>query len=240
MKIIGHRGFSQNYPENTLTAFDKAIEARVDAIEMDVRMSVDGKAFIFHDNSLKRTGKAVSLEEQSSGYLEALDIGTRLDPHFKGEKLHFKGEKLLSLKTLLSHIDARTHLILELKYHPATYKKLSKVVAATISDKLSWIEISSFSDDILQLIYKYNSRIRLHKLIDEVEVLERKDFDEVYGFVSYFDISVNLREHPKTKALIRSEKVIFWTVDDEDISASIALGLYGAMSNDPVALKKRI
>ncbi len=96
-----------------------------------------------------------------------------------------------------------------------------------------------FSDEILHLLHKLNPKIALHKLIDEVEVLERKDFDEVYAFVSYFDICVNLREHPKTKELIRSKKVVFWTVDDEDISEAIALGLYGAMSNNPKGLRER-
>lgn len=234
MKIIAHRGFSENYPENSLLAFNKAIEAGVDGIETDVRMSRDGMAFIFHDKSLKRiTGKDESIESQYSEELKHLDIGSWMD-----EKFH--AQRVPTLETLLHHIHERTHLILEIKYHPDTFRQASEAVEHAIRDKLSWVEVSSFSDEILLYIHELNPEIRLHKLIDEVEVLEKEDFDSFYSFASYFDIDVNLREHAKTKALIQKAKVVFWTVEGEDISEAVALGLYGAMSNNPIALQKVI
>ena len=42
-KLFGHRGYSGKYPENTLLAFQKAIEAGADGIELDVQFSKDGK-----------------------------------------------------------------------------------------------------------------------------------------------------------------------------------------------------
>jgi len=232
MKIIAHRGFSENYPENSLLAFNKAIEAGADGIETDVRMSLDGMAFIFHDSSLKRiTGKDESIESQYSDYIKHLDIGSWMN-----EKFH--NQRLPTLETLLHHIHERTNLILEIKYHADTYEQASEAVEHAIRDKLTWVEVSSFSDEILLYIHKLNPDIRLHKLIDKVEVLQREDFDSFYSFASYFDISVNLREHDKSKELIRDSKVVFWTVGDEEISDFIALGLYGAMSNNPLSLKK--
>lgn len=230
MKIIAHRGFSENYPENSLLAFNKAIEAGADGIETDVRMSVDGMAFIFHDTTLKRiTGKEESVESQYSEYLKHLDIGSWKDKQFHAQRLP-------TLETLLHHIHERMHLILEIKYHPDTYLQASEAVEHAIRDKLSWVEVSSFSDEILLYIHKLNPQIRLHKLIDEIEVLEKEEFDTYYSFAKYFDINVNLREHAKTKELIKTSKVIFWTVDDEDISGSVDSGLYGAMSNNPLML----
>ena len=41
-KVFAHRGFSGRYPENTLLAFRKAIEAGCDGIELDVHLSKDG------------------------------------------------------------------------------------------------------------------------------------------------------------------------------------------------------
>ena len=43
--IQAHRGFSAKYPENTLLAFEKAIEAKADYIELDVRASSDNQIF---------------------------------------------------------------------------------------------------------------------------------------------------------------------------------------------------
>jgi len=54
MKITAHRGYSGQYPENTMLAFQKAAEAGADEIELDVQLSRDGKIVIFHDESLER------------------------------------------------------------------------------------------------------------------------------------------------------------------------------------------
>ena len=55
MKVFAHRGFSGNYPENTMLAFRKAIEAGADGIELDIHESSDGKLVIIHDENLVRT-----------------------------------------------------------------------------------------------------------------------------------------------------------------------------------------
>lgn len=54
-KNFAHRGYSGKYPENTLLAFEKAIEAGADGIELDVQLSRDGQLVIVHDETLDRT-----------------------------------------------------------------------------------------------------------------------------------------------------------------------------------------
>ena len=39
MKVIAHRGYSGKYPENTMLAFEKAVEAGCDEIELDVHIT---------------------------------------------------------------------------------------------------------------------------------------------------------------------------------------------------------
>lgn len=53
MLVIAHRGASFEAPENTLVAFERAIDAHADGIELDV-MAVDGELFVFHDRYLRR------------------------------------------------------------------------------------------------------------------------------------------------------------------------------------------
>lgn len=55
MLVFAHRGFSGLYPENTMLAFEKAIEAGADGIELDIHESRDGELVIIHDESLERT-----------------------------------------------------------------------------------------------------------------------------------------------------------------------------------------
>jgi glycerophosphoryl diester phosphodiesterase len=53
--IVAHRGASVERPENTLAAFERAIEVGAAAVEFDVRISVDGHAVVMHDPSVDRT-----------------------------------------------------------------------------------------------------------------------------------------------------------------------------------------
>ncbi len=55
MKVWAHRGFSSIYPENTMLAFERAVESGSYGIEMDVHLSSDGKVVVIHDENLKRT-----------------------------------------------------------------------------------------------------------------------------------------------------------------------------------------
>ena len=54
-KSFAHRGYSGKYPENTMLAFEKAVEAGADGIELDVQFSRDGKLVICHDELVDRT-----------------------------------------------------------------------------------------------------------------------------------------------------------------------------------------
>ena len=55
MKVFAHRGYSGEYPENTMLAFHKAVEAGADGIELDVHLTRDGELIVFHDDSVERT-----------------------------------------------------------------------------------------------------------------------------------------------------------------------------------------
>lgn len=58
MKIWAHRGCSQRYPENTLTAFAKAAELHkygLTGIELDVQLTKDNQLVICHDERVDRT-----------------------------------------------------------------------------------------------------------------------------------------------------------------------------------------
>lgn len=54
-KNFAHRGYSGKYPENTMLAFRKAVEAGVDGIELDVQLTRDGVPVIIHDEQVDRT-----------------------------------------------------------------------------------------------------------------------------------------------------------------------------------------
>lgn len=53
-QCIAHRGYKAKYPENTLLAFDKALEAGAAALETDLHITKDNVVVISHDATLKR------------------------------------------------------------------------------------------------------------------------------------------------------------------------------------------
>lgn len=56
--VVAHRGASVELPENTLVAFDRAVERGADAVEFDVRLTADGVPVVLHDPDLDRTTDA--------------------------------------------------------------------------------------------------------------------------------------------------------------------------------------
>lgn len=56
--VWAHRGASGYAPENTLEAFQKAIELKADGIELDVQMTRDGQLVIIHDETVNRVSDA--------------------------------------------------------------------------------------------------------------------------------------------------------------------------------------
>lgn len=72
-KIVGHRGASGQELENTIKSFKLAKKLGVDAIELDILITKDGKFVVCHDNKLKRlTGKKLSIDDLS--YTELAEI----------------------------------------------------------------------------------------------------------------------------------------------------------------------
>jgi glycerophosphoryl diester phosphodiesterase len=101
--IIAHRGYRSWYPENTFSAFTACL-GRCRMIELDVRLSRDGTAVVFHDRRLTRTSNAammardlrltdLDLDEWRSDQLRRLDAGSwfvETDPFgtLRGSKVH--------------------------------------------------------------------------------------------------------------------------------------------------------
>lgn len=61
MILFAHRGFSSRYPENTLLAFQRAVDFGARALECDVQLSRDGIPVILHDETLDRTSSGSGL-----------------------------------------------------------------------------------------------------------------------------------------------------------------------------------
>ena len=85
---VAHRGASGNFPENTLRAFQIALEISVDEIEFDLRMTGDGHLVVMHDATVDRTTDGTgAIGELTLAEIRALDAGRVFGERFRGDRV---------------------------------------------------------------------------------------------------------------------------------------------------------
>ena len=102
LNIMGHRGAKAYEPENTLRSVRKALDLGVQAVEIDIHLSRDGRLIVIHDATVDRTtnGKG-RVSDLSWEELRRLDAGL--------------GEPLPGLEEVVALVRGRAHLFIELK-----------------------------------------------------------------------------------------------------------------------------
>ena len=86
--IIAHRGASLYAPENTLPAFELAIQQSADAIELDVKLSLDQEVIVIHDQTVDRTTDGLGrVDRLPLGDILQLDAGASFGERFGGTRI---------------------------------------------------------------------------------------------------------------------------------------------------------
>ena len=110
--VIAHRGFSASAPENTLPAFQSAIDAGADMIEFDIRLTRDKQFVVIHDATLERTTNGLGIvENHTLSELQTLDAGSWFGRKFTGTVLPSLSETLdLCRNRILVNIEVKTEI----------------------------------------------------------------------------------------------------------------------------------
>jgi glycerophosphoryl diester phosphodiesterase len=158
--VVGHRGASGHAPENTMSAFDRALQLGADGIEFDVQRSSDGHLVIFHDENLKRTtGTDGALRHLTFEDLRKADTGSWFSDEFRGERIP-------SIEELFDFLHGNDLLIfLELK-DPFRYPGIEEEVARLIHeyDLVERSQVRSFHHDVLHTLYEFAPEIAISEL----------------------------------------------------------------------------
>lgn len=120
--IFAHRGASFEAPENTIPAFQKALEQMCTAIELDVHCTKDGKLIVCHDEQINRTTDGTGyIQEQTLVELKKRDAGTWFDERFQGTTLP-------TLEEVLGLCTKEIWINIEIKNVPFFYKGIEEKV----------------------------------------------------------------------------------------------------------------
>jgi glycerophosphoryl diester phosphodiesterase len=124
MHVIGHRGHSGRCPENTAPALAEALAAGADMIEIDARLTADGRVAVVHDGDLGRYGHpGLRVAGLTLAELLRLDAGRWFDPHFAGTPF-------LALEGALAAVAGRVPLNIELKVDPGEERQVPALASA--------------------------------------------------------------------------------------------------------------
>ncbi|MFO0689237.1 MAG: glycerophosphodiester phosphodiesterase family protein [Myxococcota bacterium] len=167
--VIAHRGASGERPENTLGAFERAIEMRADMIETDLHLTRDGVVVIHHDASLARLGGKGEIRDRTAAELSGLDAGLGKGPV----------ERIPSLLDLLARFGNRIEWNLELKVgESGPYEGIEARVLAAVEERglLPRMLFSCFEDPVLERVRRACPMARIAVLVSArkpARVLER-------------------------------------------------------------------
>jgi glycerophosphoryl diester phosphodiesterase len=124
MHLIGHRGAAAVAPENTLAGIRQGLQDGADGLEIDVRLSKDGRIVVIHDADTGRTtGQPGRVAEQTLAELQRLDAGSWKGPAWAGEKIP-------TLESVLAAVPGGKRLLIEVKCGPEVLGELERLLAA--------------------------------------------------------------------------------------------------------------
>lgn len=243
--VFGHRGFSQEYPENTMLSFSKCADnPLIDGVELDVHVCRSGEVVVAHDFSLKRTaGLDCEIEDLSLDELRQIDVGS-----FKNSR--FSDARIPLLRELFSTFGERFYYDIELKVKAGRVnKELSRKVIDLISEFKLWprVLVSSFNPLALRA-FRSECRSYGHVAVPPAaDIFARsKDIPKMLWNGAGHLASRSSYQKPEYKqidsAYLRSHgrlPIITWTVNTESDALRLLelnsprMRVFGLIGNDP-------
>ncbi|MBI9107628.1 MAG: glycerophosphodiester phosphodiesterase [Spirochaetales bacterium] len=236
--IFAHRGCSKAAPENTLAAFEEALNQKIPGVELDIHLCNSGELVVTHDDNVKRvTGFDGIVEELSYTELKKLDAGNWKGPQFSGEKLPL-------LEDVFDLLGSSVYYDIEIKSRKTVSSGLEEKLAALIANR--GLEerciVSSFNPMALKffkksaphiptaIIYCNDGELPPYlrhgegKWIASADIL-KPDYKKINRTSMFFNHTIGRRP------------ILPWTIDDPETAVKlIKLGVEGIISNDPASI----
>lgn len=231
--IFAHRGASALAPENTMLAFELAVQQKADVIELDTKLSADGQVVIIHDQTVDRTTNASGpVGEFTLAELQKMEAGLHFDPKFSGEKIP-------SLVEVLETYARRIMINIELTNYASPFDGLPDKVARVLQE-------FRYSDRILVSSFHPIPLRRFHKLLPNIPL----GFIAKRGMIGSFSrswlgnaIVPYQAIHPEksdvspellSRAHQTGKRVHTYTVNSaEEMKMLISLGVDGVITDKP-------
>ena len=227
--ILGHRGSQKlnHYPENSIPAFQEAVELGASGIELDIRLSLDNVLFVMHDHNLHRlTGYNILFQRTRSDKLSQLDF------------LGFEQIRIPTLREVFERFGSTIYYNIEIKKSPGRYSELSTILSKLIDefqlDRKVWL--SSFDFKFLLHWKKLNTNIPAALLFQYWNFLTSNHAQHKVSDL----LHPSARLIPRLKQIMAVGKpVCLWTVNNiQELQILKNMDIYGIITDDVPLAKK--
>jgi len=226
--VIAHRGASGHTPENTLAAFERAVQLGAGFIETDLHLTRDAQFVAIHDATLERTtnGRG-AVRDFTLAELRRLDAGMWFDREYMGQRIPTLDEVL--------EFARKNDVIfyLEVKYDAAWGMHHSLVAALQKAENAARTIVISFDQTTLAALRRVDASVMMGLLADEPGPDYVKDALELGARQMCPQVSL-ITPDLVQRAHGADLQVATWTVNDaEAMRRVIAAGVDGIMTNFP-------
>ncbi len=232
-EVMAHRGNSYNAPENTMLAFEKAVEATADYIEIDVHMTKDGRLVVMHDSNLKRTA-GINREIYNVNYedIRDADVGS-----WFGSDEEFAKCRIPLLSDVMKYAKNRIKLNIEVKQSDHEPGLVDKVV--------EMIHEFKFEDECVITSMNYEA-LKQAKMLDE-SIKTGYVLSVAYGsfynidYVDAFSINSGYVDKNVIDAIHnRGKEVYVWTINGEDRAKELTMMGVDAIITDNTEMAREV
>jgi glycerophosphoryl diester phosphodiesterase len=228
-QIIAHRGFSSQAPENTLAAFQKAIDLGVPYLELDVHQTADHVIVVIHDESVDRTSSNTQKGKVSDmTYQELQDVRVGYTERFDTA---FADEKIPTLKEVLLLAKGKIKVCIEIKVY-GIEQEVVDIIRET--EMMQDVVVFSFYYPVLAKIKSLQPDVKTLFLISKANE-DTADYAQIIGCMA---IGVG-KETEITPEFVNNVhksglQLWLWTIDDpETMQKLVDLKVDGIITNKP-------
>jgi glycerophosphoryl diester phosphodiesterase len=227
-RVIGHRGAPTKAVENTVESFDRAEADGADAVELDIRLTLDGEAVVLHDPEVVLGDRRLPIAQLTMADLADTEIA-------RGE---FRG-RIPTLREVLMRYGSSGRFLVELKPGPSPRPGLLEFRVAALLSQLHLLDramVLSFSADMLRRIKEAEPRTETCLNFNASTYRPTGRFwpdrprgcDAVAPNVSL--VTARLMAEAREEGL----SVHIWTVNDPDVARQMTVwGAASVITDDP-------
>ena len=248
VQVWAHRGASAYAPENTMVAFEKAVEMHADGVETDVHLTLDGELVISHDETLERVSNG-------HGKIPDKTLKEHKELDFSYGREGFKNVRMLTMREFLDFMkDNDLFMDIEMKYSGTRWDETNEKMAAmakefNVEDRILYssfrpqplLKLQKMTKSGVGFLYEYQENLMdVGKAVladgSLWEFTGKHGFDAIHPDYTYV-YNPDMTKYCKDKGILINP----WTIDKEDVmKACYEVGVNAVITNKPdLALKVR-